>query len=223
MTTAGLGQTTLAVEQGGASTDCSTELAVEHSLFRLPGVPPNGVDLRVRVPADLVPEAGMTVEGKIVVLVPAYDPLELPLKVTKVASAGAAASGWVLGIVVPALLTAALAYFGHKWTNAWSARRKLEEEFIAYKDQKFEDLRRFFTIFYPTIYLGATPDVQPLAEELRSQHIIDRIPYRIRRRLETALARSDVTGTVAALGDAFPHWKRQLETELARARGRPAA
>lgn len=221
--TAGLGPTTLGREQLGASTECKKSIPDERTLVRLTGPPPDGIHLRVRVPADLVPEPGTVVEGKIVITVPSYDALELPLKVTNVARAGAVATGWVLGIVVPALLTAALAYFGHKATTAWTARRKEEEDFLTFKDQKFDDLNRLFTLYYPTIYETAPPDLQGLAEELRSNHFVDRIPRRIRRRLETALTRSDVSGTVSALGAAFNHWKPRLEAELARARVKPAA
>lgn len=221
MVTTGLGRATLGQEQAGASTDCDKPLPAEGPQLLVASLPPDGISLRVRVPADLVPEAGTTVEGKIVVIVPSYEALELPLKVTSVASAGATATGWVLGIVVPALLTAGLAYFGHKATTAWTARRKEEEDFLTFKDQNFEELGRLFTNLYPTIYDSDSPDLQTLAEELRSKHFIDHIPRRIRRELETALARSDVSGTLSALGNAFSHWKPVLEAEFAKHRARP--
>jgi hypothetical protein len=215
--TAGLGTATVGPSPSTGGTSCDA-LKSDRALFPVPGIPEGGLQLRLRIPTDLAPQPGTAAEGKVIVVVPAYDPLELPIKVTNVSSAGAIAAGWVLGIVVPALLTAALAYWGHQAATSFASRRKRDEDFEKFKDQNYDDLNRVFTHLYPSIFASKPPDLRTLADELRSKHIIDLVPRKVRRRLEAALAREDVPATVEALGLAFSHWKPDLDKKLREAR-----
>jgi hypothetical protein len=214
ITTAGLGRATLGQESGSALTDCATALPDERPLFHVASLPTGGIRLRVRIPTESVTQLGTSLDGKIIATVPSYDALEFPMKVTHMAGAGATTMAGFVGILIPALLTAAIAYLGTKATTALASDRKDREEFTAYKDKNFDELHRLFTQFYPTIYGSKPPDLQSLAHELRLKHIIDRIPRRARKQLEDALERSDVRGAVSALGKAFAHWRPTLEAKL---------
>ena len=103
-----------------------------------------GKRIAVRIPADLVPQAGGFVEGKIIILEPQQKPLEVPLKIQR-ASQPILLKGfqWFLSVAIPV----GLGLLATKLNNDFASKRKKEEKFNTFKIKYKEDLDEFFSYY----------------------------------------------------------------------------
>jgi hypothetical protein len=163
--------------------------------------------IRVRIPASLLPASGTSAEGRIVILAPGEQRVEVPVKVQH---PGSVLSTTFFGITIPALLSFLLGYLASVLTGKRNERQKQKGLFSRYKDRNYKDLEEFFTVRYATLLTSKGQRTgqfgRELYEVLRDRSILRVIPTRERRRLQNSIRRGSTESVQQELAKAFSEW-----------------
>jgi uncharacterized protein YlbG (UPF0298 family) len=179
----------------------------------------------IRIPVDLVPQPGRSIEGKIMVIEPNRKSSELPLKIEMSASNSISTSPiftvlqWFIGIAIPAWLTYRLGMAAAQEKTRSDSKAQEWREFNAFKEQNREKLRKFFYYDYSRI---TKPDSEPavlsekeiidhLRSELEKEDFLKSIPRSERKALEKAFNGKKLNKVENKLVDLFDEWRSYIK------------
>lgn len=168
-----------------------------------------GKRIAVRIPADLVPQAGGSIEGKIIVLEPQQKPLEVPLKIQR-ASQPILLKGfqWFFSVAIPV----GLGFLATKVNSEIVSRGQYEEKFNTFKRQQKEMLDKFFSGFYVELDKKYQQDndnfVSLLELELENKDILKYIPPHKSKKLYKVLNQNQREKINQELIKLFPMQKK---------------
>ncbi len=172
--------------------------------------------IALRIPVDLVPQAGSSVEGKIIIIEPQRKPLEVPIEIQR-ASDSIIVIGfqWFFSVAFPALLTAGLAFLATQVNSEMTLRREQEEKFNNFKRERKKMLDDFFSGFYSELDRKHTEDddnfVILLKHELENQEILQHIPLHKSKKLSEALNQNRPEEIKQELSKLFPSQKKIIQ------------
>jgi hypothetical protein len=171
----------------------------------------------VRIPAGLVQQAGNSIEGKITFDEALHKPLEVPLKIERPPDPINTGLQWFLGIAVPAVLSFIIGYVVLKTNTRVSSRSEQVNAFNTFKDESYDVLDTFFTVFYPAAYQANPRDAKivfgALRKEMRNQKILKSIPQKERKLLERAMNLFEEEQFHASLIVLFKEWQGSIESK----------
>jgi hypothetical protein len=187
--------------------------AKRKAIWPLPIVTAAGSRLRLCLPARLVPSAGDSVSGKILILTPDRKPIEVPMKLSRPSSdPPSSALLWFVALLIPALLTYGVASVTAYRTN----RNKQLARFGKYQDLAYSELKMFFGTHWENLQHADpnSPSFEVALEDaLREYRIWSRIPDKERESLRKLLrCRSASKEQIARLlATQFPDWKEKID------------
>jgi hypothetical protein len=169
--------------------------------------------LCVYVPLYLIPEAGMSIKGDLLALVPNFETVTSRIEIQRPPDPTRTAFLWFLGIAVPGLLGFWLNGVGTRWAGVIGGRRAQIDAFEVHKHSERDSFRRFFTDYLPTLAARSHAEfVRGIRLELMRQGSWQLIPARERRELDNLSRRlspskSNAERFVAVLSDQFSEWR----------------
>jgi hypothetical protein len=213
ITSSGLGAATFKEEPSSTGYQCPNSNAAEQSHLVLPSLE-GTTRILMRLPASDLPEAGNSIEGKIIVATNNQKPLEIPIKFENPSSHFRTAWLWVWGILLPGGITFGFGYLAAV-ANGWLATRRTERQtFEKYRDANYVKLDRFFTGPYTVSQEKSQKDDLEFARAIRAalvkEQLLAEMPRYSRRKLEKQIRLHNREKIKSLLAKLFPDWRDKI-------------